>query len=87
MKLKDDIVLGNIDGNNFAIATGKLSKKLRGIINNNETAAYIFQLLKTEQDENSIVKAMCEKYDAPEDVIRRDVREVIEKIENLGILE
>ena len=87
MKLKKEIVLGNIDGNDFAIATGKLSKKFHGLINNNKTAAYIFQLLKTEQTEDSIVSAMCEKYDAPESVIRNDVREVLAQLKELGILE
>lgn len=46
MKLKKGIVLGNIDGQDFAIATGKLSNELSGIINNNETANYIFTLLQ-----------------------------------------
>ena len=87
MKLKKEVVLGCVDGKHFAIATGKLSKKLKGIINNNDTADFIFQLLKTEQSEDSIVKAMCEKYDAPEEEIRTDVKEIIEKLDSLGILE
>ena len=55
MKLNSDIMLGNIDGKDFAIATGSLSKTFNGIINNNPTANYIFTLLKTEQTEDSIV--------------------------------
>ena len=87
MKLKEEIVLGSIDGNDFAIATGSLSKRFNGLIKNNPTAAYIFQLLKTEQTEDGIVEAMLEKYDAPEEVIRADVREIIEQLEKLDILE
>lgn len=87
MKLKDGIVLGSVDGNDFAIATGSLSSKFNGIINNNPTANFIFQLLKTEQTEDSIVSAMCEKYDAPEAVIRQDVKEVIERLSSMDILE
>ena len=87
MKLKDEIVLGSIDGKDFAIATGSLSKRFNGIINNNSTANYIFQLLKTEQSEDSIVKAMLDKYDAPEEEIRSDVKEVLAQLEQLGILE
>ena len=34
MKLKKEIVLGNIDGQDFAIATGSLSDKFHGLINN-----------------------------------------------------
>ncbi len=87
MKLKKEIVLGNIDGNDFAVATGKLSKKVHGLMNNNKTAAYIFELLKKEQTENSIVDAMCEKYDAPREVIAEDVHELIKKLDELGILD
>ena len=61
MKLNNDIMLGNIDGKDFAIATGNLSKSFNGIINNNPTANYIFTLLKTEQTEDSLVAAMLEK--------------------------
>ncbi len=87
MKLKKEIVLGNIDGNDFAVATGKLSKKVHGLMNNNKTAAYIFELLKKEQTEDSIVDAMCEKYDAPREVIAEDVHELIKKLDELGILD
>ena len=87
MKLNKDIMLGNIDGKDFAIATGNLSKSFNGIINNNPTVNYIFTLLKTEQTEDSIVAAMLKKYDAPEEVVRADVREVIETIRKAGILE
>ena len=87
MKLKKEIVLGNIDGQDFAIATGSLSDKFHGLINNNKTANYIFQLLQSEKTEDSIVKAMCEKYDAPEDVIRADVKEILEKMQSYGFIE
>lgn len=87
MKLNKDIMLGNIDGRDFAIATGELSKTFNGIINNNPSANFIFNLLKTEQTEDSIVAAMLEKYDAPEEVIRADVRELLDVIRKAGILE
>lgn len=87
MKLKKEIVLGNIDGNDFAIATGNLSKRFHGLINNNPSANYIFQLLQKEQTEDSIVKAMCDKYDASEEVIRADVKEILVQLDELGILD
>ena len=87
MKLKKGIVLGNIDGQDFAIATGKLSQTVSGIINNNETANYIFKLLQKEQTVDSIVSAMTERYDASEEEIRADVIEIIAKLDEFGILE
>lgn len=87
MKLKKGIVLGNIDGQDFAIATGKLSQTVSGIINNNETANYIFKLLQKEQTVDSIVSAMTERYGASEEEIRADVNEIIAKLDEYGILE
>ena len=87
MKLKKGIVLGNIDGQDFAIATGKLSQTVSGIINNNETANYIFKLLQKDQTVDSIVSAMTERYDAGEEEIRADVIEIIAKLDEYGILE
>lgn len=87
MKLKKGIVLGNIDGQDFAIATGKLGNEISGIINNNETANYIYKLLQKDQTEDSIVASMLERYDAPEDVIRADVRELIQQLAKMGVIE
>ena len=87
MKLKKGIVLGNIDGQDFAIAKGKLSNELSDIINNNETANYIFNLLQKEQTVDSIVSAMAERYDAPKDEIEADVKEFITTLEGFGVLE
>lgn len=87
MKLKKGIVLGNIDGQDFAIATGKLSNELSGIINNNETANYIFTLLQKEQTVDSIVSAMSARYDAPKEEIENDVKEFITTLDGFGVLE
>ncbi|WP_177919155.1 PqqD family protein [uncultured Eubacterium sp.] len=87
MKLKDGIVLGNIDGQDFAIATGSLSSTLSGIINNNESANYIFKLLQKEQTEQSIISAMLDRYDAPEDEIKADVKEFLATLDTYGVLE
>ena len=87
MKLKEGIVLGNVDGENFAIATGKAMKNFNGVIHNNKTAAYIFELLQTEQTEDSIVEAMLEKYDVDEATVREDVRRIINIIKYAGVLD
>lgn len=87
MKLNKDIMLGSIDGKDFAVATGELAKSFNGIINNNPSANFIFTLLQTEQTEDSIVEAMLEKYDVAEDVVRADVRELLDVIRKAGVLE
>lgn len=87
MKLKKGIVTGNIDGQDFAIATGKLANKFQGLINNTPSASFLFKLLQDDQTEDSLVEAMFAKYDAPKDQIRADVKEFIAQLDSYGILE
>lgn len=87
MKLKDGIVTNSIDGESFAIATGNAAKEFNGLVKNNPTAAFIFELLKKEQTEDSIVNAMLEKYDIDEATVRADVKELIELLKSKNLIE
>ncbi len=87
MKLKNGIVTNTIDGESFAIATGRAAKEFRGLVRNNPSAAFIFELLKTEQTEDSIVSAMLEKYDVDEATVRADVKELIDLLKSNNLIE
>ena len=87
MKLKDGIVTNSIDGESFAIATGKAAKNFNGLIKNNPTAAFIFELLKKEQTEDSIVRAMLDKYEVDEETVRKDVRALLELLKSKNLIE
>lgn len=87
MKLKNGIVTNSIDGESFAIATGEASKSFNGLIRNNPTAAYIFELLKTEQTEESIVKAITDKYDVDEKTALADVKELLSLLKSKNLIE
>ena len=83
MKLKDGMVLGHVDGEDFAIATGKAMKHFNGVIHNNPTAAFLFELLQTAQT----VAALTEKYDVDADTARADVREMLDTLRAAGVLD
>ncbi|MGN0535800.1 MAG: PqqD family protein [Eubacterium sp.] len=87
MKLKDGIVTNSIDGESFAIATGKAAESFNGLVKNNPTAAFVFELLKTEQSEDSIVNAMLEKYEVDEETVRADIRELLALLKSKGLIE
>lgn len=87
MKLKKGIVTNSIDGESFAIATGKAAKEFNGLIKNNSSAAFIFELLKKEQSIDSIVSAMMDKYDVDEAVVRADVEELINLLKSKNLIE
>ena len=63
------------------------SSSFAGLIRSNKTAAFIVECLKEDITQEKIVEAMFEKYDAPKDVLAKDVADVIEKLRKVGALE
>ena len=84
MKLKDTYITHESDGEQILLDT---SSSLAGLIRSNKTAAFIVECLKEETTQEKIVEAMFEKYDAPKDVLAKDVSEVIEKLRKVGALD
>ena len=84
MKLKDTYITHDSDGEQILLDT---SSSFAGLIRNNKTAAFIVKCLKEETTEEKIVEAMFEKYDAPKNVLAKDVSEVIGKLRKVGALD
>ena len=84
MKLKDTYITHDSDGEQILLDT---SSSFAGLIRNNKTAAFIVECLKEETTQEKIVEAMFEKYDAPKDVLAKDVSEVIGKLRKVGALD
>ena len=83
MKLKYTYITHDSDGEQILLDT---SSSFAGLIRNNKTAAFIVECLKEETTQEKIVEAMFEKYDAPKDVLAKDVSDVIEKLRKVGAL-
>ena len=84
MKLKDTYITRDSDGEQILLDT---SSSFAGLIRSNKTAAFIVECLKEETTQEKIVEAMFEKYDAPNDVLAKDVSDVIEKLRKVGALD
>ena len=84
MKLKDTYITHESNGEQILLDT---SSSFAGLIRSNKTAAFIVECLKEETTEEKIVEAMFEKYDAPKDVLAKDVSDVIEKLRKVGALD
>ena len=84
MKLKDSYITHNSDGEQILLDT---SSSFSGLIRSNKTAALIVDCLKEDTTLEEIVDTMFEKFDAPKDVIKKDVEAIIEKLKAVGTLE
>ena len=83
MKLKESYITHDSDGEQILLDT---SSSFAGLIRNNKTAAFIVECLKEDITQEKIVEAMFEKYDAPKEILAKDVSEVIEKLRKVGAL-
>ena len=85
MKL-NDAFLTHADGDEtLVVSTG--AAKFSGMARGNETAGFIITCLEQETNEDEIVAKMLAKYDAPEDIIRRDVQKIIGQLREIGALD
>lgn len=87
MKLKKGFITHTIQDTQIMVAAGKAAESFHGLVRSNETAAFIVDCLKSETTEDGIVQALLAEYDVDEDTARRDVREILKKLESIGAVE
>jgi len=85
MKLKSNFITHNSSDESYIVPTSNAS--FSGLVKGNKTLGAIVELLKEETTEEEVVKAMREKFDAPEGAIEKDVKHVIEELTKIGALE
>ena len=85
MKLSKDFILHINDGETVLVPTG--NAKFSGIVRGNKTLGAVLELLQNETTEEEIVAAMKARFDAPEDVIVRDVKKALEGLEKIGAID
>ena len=86
MKIVDGFMLREVAGNYIVVAVGSMAKKFNGMITLNESSAFLWKLLETGADEESLVSAMLNEYDIKEEVAKQDVKEFVEKLTKAGFI-
>ena len=84
MKLKSDFLTYESEGEQIIVS---VSGAFAGLARGNKTTAFIVDSLKEETDVESIISKMLEKYNAPRELIEKDVNMVIEKLRSIGAIE
>ncbi len=85
MKLNDGFITHQNTNEHITVTTG--STRFNGLIRSNKTAGFIVECLKNDTTKEQIVAKMLEKYDAPKDVISKDVESVLEQLRSIGAID
>lgn len=87
MKLKSSVYVTKVESDYVAVATGKAAQSFSGMIQMNETAAYVVELLQKRTNEEKMIKSLREEYGIDEATARRNVEGVLGKLREADWLE
>ena len=87
MKIKDGFILREVAGSCVVVAVGKRAGEFNGVINLNETSAFMWRMLEKGATIDEIVTKMQEEYDVDAQILRRDVTAFTQKIKEAGLAE
>jgi len=86
LRLKYRFETMELEGETIVVPVGENVDQFRGVVKLNETAAFIFNLLKEETSEEAIVDAVEKEFDAPRSVIAADVKKYLVEFREKGLL-
>lgn len=87
MKIKDGFILREVASNYIVVAVNKAVKEFNGVINLNETGAFLWKQLEVGADEEKLVSALLSEYDVGEDLARSDVKKFIKKLQEAKLVD
>lgn len=87
MKVKPGYMIREVAGYNVVVPVGDATMNFNGMINLNETGAFLWKLLEEDTDEEKLVGALLAEYDIAEDAARRDVGEFIAKMKEANLID
>lgn len=87
MKIKAGFVVRQVGGSHVVVPVGEMSKQFHGMINLNETGAFLWNFYSQEHTLEEGVQALMQEYDAEESVVRADVEKFFALLEKHGFCE
>lgn len=86
MKLKDGVVITNVDNSYILVDTSSNDDRFNGIIKLNDTGKAMCDFLNEDLSFEELVNKMLEKYDVEKDVLEKDISNTLEKLKEKGIV-
>ena len=77
MKIKKGFVVRNVGGECVVVTVGEMSKTFHGMINLNETGAFLWRFFTEEHTVEEAVDALCQEYEADREQVETDVNRFV----------
>ena len=86
MRITPGFVVRQIAGETIAVPSGPSAQSLSGLLALNGSGEFLFNLLQTEQTQESLVQALLDTYEVDADTACADVSEFLGILRENGIL-
>lgn len=86
MRRNPDYMLRDVADTTVIVPVGKAAVKFPGMISVNEMGKQIWELLREEQSEDSIVEWICARYEVAPQRARADTEAFLRRLELAGAL-
>lgn len=86
MKRCEDFLLRDVAGSMVIVPVGAAVTAFPGMVTLNATGAYIWELLETEQTEESLAQALAARYEVDATTALEDVRMFVGKLKPVGAI-
>ena len=87
MKIKEGFVLREVAGSYVVVAVGNAVKAFNGIINLNETGAFLWKQVEKGCDVEGLTQAILSEYEIEEGIARSDAQKFMDKLTEAGLVE
>lgn len=86
MRIISSFRIRKIAEETVAVPMGAAAKKLAGIVSLNEVGQFLFEELKNEHTEQSLVSALMNEYEVDQTTAEADVKEFLDYLRGFNLL-
>lgn len=87
MKVKEDFLLREVAGCYVVVPVGKATVDFNGMLNLNDTGAFLWERLQQETTKEELLNSMLDEYEVTEDIAKKDIDNFITKLKDGNLLE
>ena len=87
MKIKDDFVMRKMADTTVVVPVGSNAIDFNGMINLNETGAFLFEILQQGATNDKLVSKLLDEYDVSREQACKDIDIFVKKLKDADIIE
>lgn len=86
MHIVNGFMIREIAGERVAVPIGEAVRRFSGMISLNDSAAFLLQLLQTEQTPDTLLQAVLKEFEVSQEDAQRDISEFLSVMNQLNLL-